>query len=193
MFAIRRRRFQSARPFVSCRSLRSYSAGPHGDSGHGHGHNHDHDHDHDHHHAAPVEEPLGTGFWFLLSLAPISYVVYIFSRPAEDGSPANPLSKALNYYSDMNEKWMERTVLHTNMVEQAAFDRNLFQGTARVKHVNLRFQEIFNTGSPLNVAAGQGYANLDKLVAHYEKLNEEQDEKWRKNMEARRAKQAKSA
>ncbi len=35
---------------------------------------------------------------------------------------------------------------------------------------------IFNTGSPYNVSAGQGGANLEKLVAHYEKLNADAEE-----------------
>jgi hypothetical protein len=39
---------------------------------------------------------------------------------------------------------------------------------------------IFNTGSPYNVSAGQGPRNMDKLVAHYEKLNAEAEEKKQK-------------
>lgn len=35
---------------------------------------------------------------------------------------------------------------------------------------------IFNTGSPWNIPAGQGGANLDKLIAHYEKKNWEAEE-----------------
>jgi hypothetical protein len=39
---------------------------------------------------------------------------------------------------------------------------------------------IFNTGSPYNVSAGQGPRNMDELVAHYEKLNAEAEEKkWK--------------
>ncbi len=34
---------------------------------------------------------------------------------------------------------------------------------------------IFNTGSPYNVPAGQGSANLDKLIAHYERKNAEEE------------------
>lgn len=36
---------------------------------------------------------------------------------------------------------------------------------------------IFNTGSPWNIPAGQGGANLDKLIAHYEKKNVEAEER----------------
>ncbi len=36
---------------------------------------------------------------------------------------------------------------------------------------------IFNTGSPYNVSAGQGPRNMDQLVAHYDKLNAEEEVK----------------
>lgn len=42
---------------------------------------------------------------------------------------------------------------------------------------------IFNTGSPYNVPAGQGGANLDALIAHYEKINADHDAAKRKEME----------
>jgi hypothetical protein len=86
------------------------------------------------------------------------------------------------------------------MIEQAGFDRNLYQSTAGTKHVNLRFPEwgaleyyllpvadniyrIFNTGSPWNNVAGQGPRNMDQLVAHYEKLNADVEEKKVKALE----------
>jgi hypothetical protein len=36
---------------------------------------------------------------------------------------------------------------------------------------------IFNSGSPYNVSAGQGPRNMDVVVAHYEKLNADAEEK----------------
>lgn len=36
---------------------------------------------------------------------------------------------------------------------------------------------IFNTGSPFNVVAGQGPRNMDQLVAHYDKLNADEEVK----------------
>lgn len=36
---------------------------------------------------------------------------------------------------------------------------------------------VFNTGSPYNVPAGHGGANLDKLIAHYENKNFEEQAK----------------
>jgi hypothetical protein len=110
----------------------------------------------------------------------------------------------INKYSDYKERWAARNTLHTTMIEQAAFDRNLYQSSAGSKHVELRFPEyvypcwmiaerewlegimrttanswnrIFNTGSPYNVSAGHGARNMDELVAHYEKLNADAEAK----------------
>lgn len=41
---------------------------------------------------------------------------------------------------------------------------------------NLYFR-MFNTGSPHNVVAGQGGINLEKVVAHYHKINSDAEEK----------------
>lgn len=49
---------------------------------------------------------------------------------------------------------------------------------------------IFNTGSPYNVSAGQGPRNMDQLVAHYEKLNVENEEKKSKKIAAKAEKEA---
>ena len=45
-----------------------------------------------------------------------------------------------------------------------------------------RARRIFNTGSPYNVQAGQS-ANLDALIAHYEKQNAERQAQQMKNLE----------
>ena len=70
----------------------------------------------------------------------MSYIVYFLSTPGADGKPSS-LSKALNKYSDYKEHWSTRNSTHTAMVEQAAFDRNLFQSDKGSPHVNLRFPE----------------------------------------------------
>lgn len=98
-------------------------------------------------------------FYLILAAFPVSIGIYSLSRPEKDGSPANPISRIIEAYTDMNEKWMARSVLHTAMVEQAAFDRNLFQGTARVKHVDLKFPESVSLG-PISL-----------IRSYYEKRN----------------------
>ena len=49
----------------------------------------------------------------------------------------------------------------------------------------LTCSRIFNTGSPYNVSAGQGPRNMDSVVAHYEKLNADAEEKKAKALAAK--------
>jgi hypothetical protein len=41
---------------------------------------------------------------------------------------------------------------------------------------------LLNSGSPWNVPAGQGRANLDHLIAHYEKQNAEEEARKLENL-----------
>lgn len=68
------------------------------------------------------------------------------------------------------------------MIEQAGDDRALFNGSTGSPTVVLKFPEIFNTGSPFNVPAGQGGGDLDELVAHYQKQNVEREAEKRKSL-----------
>ncbi|MCJ1378410.1 hypothetical protein MMC17_001508 [Xylographa soralifera] len=125
------------------------------------------------HHPEPVNEPLGRGFYITLASLPLAFALYKFSRSSDDSSAtaAQPwLTRLIGSYSTFQERWVARNTLHTRMVEQAANDRNLFQSTPASKMVELKFPEVFSQGSPYNVQAGQT-ANLDELVAHYEKQN----------------------
>ncbi|PSS25181.1 hypothetical protein M430DRAFT_55983 [Amorphotheca resinae ATCC 22711] len=132
--------------------------------------------EHGHHSTASKPEPLGTGFYVLAAGIPLSLGVYAISRPGADGKPA-ALTKLISGYSDLKDRWATRNLLHANMMEQAAFEKHLFFGDKGSAHVNLKFPEIFNTGSPYNVQAGQGARNMESLVAHYEQLNAEAEAK----------------
>lgn len=127
----------------------------------------------------------------MLAALPISLGVYAVSRTGADGKMTG-FSKVIDSYSYYKQKWASRNTLHTAMIEQAAFDRNLFQSTKGSAHIDLKFPEyvvpatglvfsnncrIFNTGSPFNVVAGQGPRNMDQLVAHYDKLNADEEAK----------------
>ncbi|MCJ1370323.1 hypothetical protein MMC20_001536 [Loxospora ochrophaea] len=130
------------------------------------------------HHAEPTNESLGRGFYIGLALFPLTFAVYKFSRSSDDSGAesAQPFfTRIINSYSEYKEKWIQRNSLHTQMIEQAAHDRNLFQSSPGSKMVELKFPEIFNTGSPHNVPAGHS-ANLDELIAHYRKKNAEMEE-----------------
>jgi len=102
--------------------------------------------------------------------------MYHLSRTSEDGITPG-LSKIIDSYSYYKERWATRNTLHTVMIEQAALDRNLFHNSKGTTHIDLKFPEVFNMGSPYNVTAGQGGINLDKVVAHYQKINSDAEEK----------------
>ncbi|MCJ1408963.1 hypothetical protein MMC19_003040 [Ptychographa xylographoides] len=127
------------------------------------------------HHPEPQNESFGRGFYLTLASLPLGFALYKFSRNENNSSAtsAQPaITRFLDHWSGYKDRWVARNTLHTRMVEQAANDRNLFQNEPPGKMVDLRFPEVFNSGSPYNVQAGQT-ANLDALVAHYEKKNRE--------------------
>ncbi|QDS68132.1 hypothetical protein FKW77_010269 [Venturia effusa] len=133
-------------------------------------------HAHDHH-AAPVNEPLGAGFYLSVGSIPTAYVVYTLSRPSKDGEESW-ITRQIRSYDTWLEVDKARNELHTKMVEQAGFDRLLLISSNNPnapRTVDLRFQEQFNTGSPYNVPAGQGSINLDRVIEFYKKKNEEQE------------------
>lgn len=81
-----------------------------------------------------------TQLYVILALIPASFALYAASRPSENGSiPA--LTKVIEKYADLKDKWATRNTLHTTLIEQAAFDRNLFQSSRGSAHVNLKFPE----------------------------------------------------
>ncbi|TGO19340.1 hypothetical protein BPAE_0346g00110 [Botrytis paeoniae] len=180
MFALRRKAVQSADRVgrVSSRVPRRWSSAQHGKTGDEVHHFAGSSTEHGHHHAGPTNESFGTGFFLVLAAIPISIGVYQYAQPSADGSSSG-LGKLIDSYSHYKEKWAARNVLHVSMLEQAAFDRNLFQTVVGSAHVNLKFPEQFNTGSPWNVPAGHRARDMEKLVAHYEKFNKENEEKKR--------------
>ncbi|KAI9876527.1 MAG: hypothetical protein M1830_006311 [Pleopsidium flavum] len=178
MLATRRTAVRSTRHLLRRQPLRhessssshASSAGKHGPIPHAH-------------HPEPVNESLGKGFYITLTLLPLTFAIYKFSHSTStttttSSSSQQPLlTRIINSYANYKERWTARNTLHTSMIEQAAHDRNLFFNSRPSAHVELKFPEIFNTGSPWNIPAGQGGANLDKLIAHYEKKNVEAEER----------------
>ncbi|KAL3417567.1 NADH-ubiquinone oxidoreductase 17.8 kDa subunit [Phlyctema vagabunda] len=189
MFTLRRKAVQSADRLgaVATRSTRRYASGKTGDEVH---HFAGTSKEHGHQHAGPAEESLGTQFYFVLALVPASIALYAASTPSADGTqPA--FSRLIESYSAYKKEWAEKAAqtntLHTQMAEQAAFDRNLFQSTPGSPHYELKFPEIFNTGSPYNGVAGHRARNMDEVVAHYHKLNADAEIKKLKALEQERS------
>ncbi|KAM0802471.1 hypothetical protein BDR22DRAFT_131930 [Usnea florida] len=134
-------------------------------------------------HPEPHNENLGRGFYVSIAALALSFALYKFSRssssdPSTKGDPSKQplLTRAIGYYDYWQDEYARRSTIHTRMVEQAGADRNLFQSSPWTHHIDLKFPEIFNTGSPYNVPAGHS-ADLGALRAHYEKKNVEAEEK----------------
>ncbi|KAI9681141.1 MAG: hypothetical protein M1817_002423 [Caeruleum heppii] len=145
------------------------------------------------HHApkeAKKEEHLGRTFYILLSTLPLAVILsnYLPSSSPTQSSPFASLTAYLNGLRESSTRqFTERNELHTRAIERAAFERNL-DLNCEVKGgrgVELKFPEIFNTGSPYNVAAGQGGGNLDQVLEHYRRLNREAEERKLRVIEGR--------
>lgn len=138
-------------------------------------------HHHDDAHPAPVEEHFGKGFFISLAIIPAFLALYKYAKSADqDGSEPSKawFTRLIHSYSQMQESWELRNALHAKMVDQAADDRTLFFNSKGSHGVELRFPEIMNRGSPRNVVAGWGSANLDKVIEKYEReLREVEEEK----------------
>ncbi|OCK85096.1 hypothetical protein K432DRAFT_377935 [Lepidopterella palustris CBS 459.81] len=117
-------------------------------------------------HHGPVNESFGKGFYVAVATIPATIAFYKFSSTNTDERPL--FTRLIESYSDLKTYWIERNDLHTQMIEQAARDKNLFLNSKPGTHIELSFPEIFNVGSPYNVPAGSG-VNLDKLITKYQK------------------------
>ncbi|KAF3769224.1 hypothetical protein M406DRAFT_355219 [Cryphonectria parasitica EP155] len=148
---------------------------------------HGHDAHHDHHHAPQVEESPGLGLYFALGALGLSMFTYSISRPGKEGE-ASKLSQWIDSYRAQSQQtWEQRNTLRTDLKEQAAADRHLFNTVEKSKAFDLRTPELINSGSPHNVPAGH-YVNLDYLVEHYRKEHlEEEERKAKKLAEAKKA------
>jgi hypothetical protein len=78
--------------------------------------------------------------YVVLAAVPFSIAVYTAAQKSSDGKVPG-LSTLIDKYSNCKEKWTARNALHTAMIEQAAFDRNLYQSSPGTKHVDLKFPE----------------------------------------------------
>ncbi|MCJ1238986.1 hypothetical protein MMC14_006978 [Varicellaria rhodocarpa] len=134
------------------------------------------------HHPEPVNESLGPGFYIALSVLPLSFAFYKYTTSSSDPNDLPLITKIIKSYSQYGDRWLERNTRHTKMVEQAAFDRNLFQSSPGTVMVDLKFPEIFNTGSPYNVPAGHS-VDLSHVIKHYHDQNAVRQAKHTKNLE----------
>lgn len=69
---------------------------------------------------------------------------YSISRPGKDGSPSS-LTNWLQGFEYFRAQDMERNLLRTNAVEQAAADKHLFYNAERNAHIELKMPEYVTT------------------------------------------------
>jgi hypothetical protein len=88
------------------------------------------------------------GFYVSIAALALSFAVYKFSRrssndPATAGDPSTQplITRILQYYSFWQDDFKRRNTLHTQAVEQAGSDRNLFQSSPWTHHIDLKFPE----------------------------------------------------
>lgn len=74
-----------------------------------------------------------------LSLVPIGFLMYKFSGPGH--YEHKYLTRVINSYDGYRKDAAHIAALHTDALEQAAADRNLFVNTERAQNVTLRFPE----------------------------------------------------
>ncbi|PGH00388.1 hypothetical protein GX51_05796 [Blastomyces parvus] len=126
------------------------------------------------HHAEPVNETFGPGFYVFLASVPLGLALYNYSTSDPNSKPW--MTRVIEKYFPKESMWERQNALHTAAIEQAAADRQLFHSQSASLNLELKFPEAFNTGSPMNVPAGNGSADLTAIVAHYQNQNKKIEE-----------------
>ena len=95
-----------------------------------------------------------SGFFMAMSLIPIGYLMYQFTGPGN--YEHKYLTRVINSYDGYRKDAAHIAALHTDALEQAAADRNLFANTQRAQNVTLRFPEyVLNLfANSISTAAG---------------------------------------
>ncbi|KAF2622079.1 hypothetical protein BU25DRAFT_403418 [Macroventuria anomochaeta] len=130
--------------------------------------------EHAHGHAAPANEPLGKGFFWSTIWIPAGMGLYLISKNSESDRPF--LTRLMDKYAEAEEKRTKKNDIHVRMIEQAGEDRVLFLKTKPQDHVDMRFPEIMNNGSPYNVPAGS-QVPMTSVIEKYKKLANEDNER----------------
>ncbi|QUC17832.1 uncharacterized protein UV8b_02073 [Ustilaginoidea virens] len=139
---------------------------------------------HGHHHkAAEVNESFGKGSLASVAVFFGGVLFYQFlPNKGEDSAITNLFSK----YMSRKEDWEETNALHTRAMEQAGFDRNLFENASHThRFVDLAYPEVFQSHAPRNIQAGH-LVNLDHVVEHYRQQHLQDEERKAKKLAERK-------
>ncbi|EQL00141.1 hypothetical protein G6O67_007030 [Ophiocordyceps sinensis] len=161
MFAARQRAGYLARQLQ--RPARSYASDAHG------------------HHApdAPVNESFGKGSMSAVAVF-FGGVLFFQFKPKEGEESA--IRNWIGKYTSRPEDWEEINALHTKAMEQAGFDRNLFENASN-KHrfVNVSYPEALQSHAPRNIRAGH-IRHLDDVVEHFRQQHIKDEERKAKKL-----------
>jgi len=72
-------------------------------------------------------------------MIPAAFLFFNYSGSGADGQKY--WTRAINSYDEWRATWARRNDLHTQALERAAADRNLFINSPSTRHVDLRFPE----------------------------------------------------
>ncbi|ORY65928.1 uncharacterized protein BCR38DRAFT_317382, partial [Pseudomassariella vexata] len=140
-------------------------------------------HDHHHHEAPKVEEKLGTAFYVFAGAVPAAILGYSISRPGANGEPSSLANfmRGFDYFAEDEA----RNTIRTQMLEQAAHDKHLFNYAGQNSaYIDLKTPELIGQGSPWAVPAGH-VPNLDHVTEHYRKQFHAEEERKMKKLAAK--------
>ncbi|EEP76653.1 predicted protein [Uncinocarpus reesii 1704] len=126
------------------------------------------------HHAEPVNESFGRGFYIAIASIPAGLALYKYST--SDSKNAPWITRLIEEYTPSENLWAKRNALHTLAVEKAASDRHLFHSQNPLLTIDLKYPEMFNAGSPINMPAGNSSGDLRAVISHYQKRQKAQEE-----------------
>ncbi|CAF3554320.1 unnamed protein product [Fusarium graminearum] len=122
---------------------------------------------HAHHKAAEVNESFSTGSLFAVAGFFGSVLVYQFV-PAEGEQSA--ILNFINKYTSRSKDWEEINALHTKAMEQAGYDRNLFEnGGNKHRFVDVAYPEFVIPSTNIWHPSGRAissYANRNHIAGH---------------------------
>ncbi|KHO00136.1 NADH-ubiquinone oxidoreductase 17.8 kDa subunit [Metarhizium album ARSEF 1941] len=139
---------------------------------------------HGQHKAAQVNESFGKGS--IATVAAFFGGVLFYQFVPEHGEDSS-VSNVIHKYLSRKEDWEQTNALHAKAMEQAGFDRNLFENASN-KHrfVDVAYPEAIQSHAPRNIQAGH-LMNLDHVVDHYRRRHLEDEERKAKKLAENKA------
>ncbi|KAF4453842.1 NADH-ubiquinone oxidoreductase 17.8 kDa subunit [Fusarium austroafricanum] len=129
---------------------------------------------HAHHKAPEVNESFSTGS--LLAVGAFFGSVLVYQFVPKEGEQSAILS-LIDKYTSRSRDWEDINALHTKAMEQAGYDRNLFEnGGNKHRFVDVAYPEAMTSYAPRNNAAGH-LANMDYVVEHYRQQHLKEEER----------------